>query len=386
MSNDVDALMFGSRVTVMNFSKENSSGSKAATHVTCYRAQEKDGLLVNVSLSRAGMILFAMLSGGDYLPSGIPKCGGKLAAQIAKAGFGNDLLEILDLDNAKIESNLSDWRDRLQYELDENESGYFQRKHKAVRIPETFPDRTILSYYANPVVSTTEEIVLLQERLASAWDHEIDALQIRMFAADTFDWKYRSGAKKIIRQLAEPLVSYRLRLAKPILAQQTDSSFTPNREASVLQRVYRSRTHYSTDGISQLQFEIIPVDVVGLNLGAEELNPTSQQEATDTEDEGDLGSVSNKAVRKQPISKQRPRYNPHNPEKLWVFQTVAEIGVPDIVEKWRQDQIEKASALKKSVSKSSTTKRRKPIDPSMKPGSILRYATVIKPRSNITSA
>jgi holliday junction resolvase YEN1 len=384
MSNDVDALMFGSTITVMNFSKESSSGTNAATHVTYYCTQEKHGLPANVPLSRAGMILFAMLSGGDYLPSGVPKCGSKLAAGIAKAGFGDDLLEILGSNDAEADLNLNDWRDRLQYELDENESGYFQRKHRAVRIPDAFPDRAILSYYANPVVSTNKEVEPLRQRLLNAWDHEIDALQIRAFAGDSFDWKYRSGAKKVIRQLAEPLVSYRLRLGRPVLAAQKHRSSIPNSEVPVLQHVHRSRTHYSTDGASQLQFEIVPIDVVGLDLNAEEPNPSPQQELTDTEEGEALGSAVDQAVQ-EPKARQPAKYNPYSPEKVWIFEILAQIGIPDIIDKWRQGQNEKAAALKKFASKSTTTKK-KPIDPSMKPGGILRYATVVKPRSNAFSS
>ena len=96
MSDDVDSLMFGSNVTMMNFSKESSTGTTAATHVNLYRAQKgEDGRAANVSLDRGAMILFALMSGGDYLPAGIRKCGPKLAAQIANAGFGADLLEII---------------------------------------------------------------------------------------------------------------------------------------------------------------------------------------------------------------------------------------------------------------------------------------------------
>lgn len=391
MSNDVDALMFGSTLTVMNFSKESSSGTSAATHVDCYRTQDVLGLPKNVSLSRAGMILFAMLSGGDYLPSGVAKCGSKLAGEIAKAGFGEDLLEIVAGDESKVEMRLAEWRDRLQYELEENESGYFQSKHKAVRIPDTFPDRTILSFYANPVVSSPEEIERLRQRLANAWDHEIDVLQLRMFVADIFDWKYRSGAKRVVRNLAEPLVCSRLRLRKPVVAMQGYGSFVPNADAPILQRVYKSRMHYSTDGLSQLQVEIVPIDVVGLDLDAEEPNPPpqqgSQQEATEMGDDEEEAEVeAEPAAQTVSAFKQpRKRYNPYEPEKIWIFESVARIGIPDVVERWEKEQNAKA-APKKPAPKKTTTRKKKPIDPSMKPGGILRFATVNKPGRELSPA
>ncbi|OXV07740.1 hypothetical protein Egran_04496 [Elaphomyces granulatus] len=381
MSDDVDALMFGSTFTVMSFSREGSSRSLSATHVTCYYAQPGDDLSVNISLSPAGMALFAMLSGGDYLPSGVSKCGTKVAAEIAKAGFGDDLLDIIGSDDNDVELKLTDWRNRLQYELDENESGYFKRKHKAIRIPDTFPDRKILSYHTHPIVSSLEDMEQLQQRLADAWDHDISPRQIRLFANKYFDWTCHSGAKKVIRHLAEPLVSYRLRLRKSPFTENSGYSLASNREALSLKSVYRSRTHYITDGLSQLQLQIIPADIVGLDLDAEEPNPVPQQGYTiDEEDDSDSECAPGQDTPKAPNSR-RPatKYNPTNPEKVWIFQTLAEIGIPGVVERWREEQREKAVRAIKPAMKRSTPRKKKAIDPSMKPGSILRYATVTKP-------
>jgi len=35
-----------------------------------------------VGLDRDGMVLIAMMSGGDYLPAGVPGCGPKIAAEV----------------------------------------------------------------------------------------------------------------------------------------------------------------------------------------------------------------------------------------------------------------------------------------------------------------
>lgn len=384
MSDDVDALMFGSTLTVMNFSRETSSRTSGpATHVDCYRLEDTHGMAKNVGLSRAGMILFAMLSGGDYLPSGIPKCGGKLAAEIARAGFGEDLLELVSSGQS-----LDEWRQRLQYELEENESGYFQHKHKAVKIPDDFPDPTILSFYANPFVSSDEQIERLRHRLESAWDQEINVLELRRFVAEAFDWKYVSGAKRVIRTLAEPLVSYRLRLGQPVVARQ----FSPNRDIPVMQRVYRNRKHFSTDGLSQLQLEMVPVDVVGIDLDLEEPNPPmsqsvylpsqSQKSQSNEEavEEEAVEAAEEELVTEPAAERPRRRYNPYEPEKIWVFETVARIGIPEVVDRWEQEQAEKAAPRPK---KTPRTRKKKPIDPTMRPGEILRYATITKPGSEL---
>ncbi|KAJ9211890.1 hypothetical protein DTO166G4_6542 [Paecilomyces variotii] len=395
MSNDVDALMFGSTLTVMNFSKEKSSGTAAATHITCYRTREEEGMPANVPLDSDAMVLFALLSGGDYLPSGVPKCGSKLAAEIARAGFGSDLLDILRSGATDAEVKLDEWRTRLQYELDENESGYFQTKHKAVKIPETFPDKEILSYYANPVVSSDEEVEVLRRRLVNAWDREIDALELRMFAAEFLDWKYRSGARKIVRCLAEPLVSYRLRLQKPATVPQGYGSFVPNTTIPTAQRVYKSRTHWSTDGLPQLQMEMVPIDVVGLDLEAEEPNPPlpqQQQEVQGSEDVIDEEDSDSEAeAQAQDSQKPAKFYNPYEPMKIWVLETVAEIGAPSAVDTWRREQLKKATAPKRKAKSASTKgtsamRGKKTIDPGMKPGSLFKYYSTAKSRSDISPA
>ncbi|KAJ5293698.1 hypothetical protein PENANT_c002G08762 [Penicillium antarcticum] len=392
MSNDVDALMFGSSLTIMNFSKENGSGTSSATHVTCY-AMGQNGHPSNVPLDRPGMILFAMLSGGDYLPSGVPKCGSKLAAEIAKAGFGEDLLQELDADS--VETGLTEWRERLQYELEENESGYFSTKHKAVRIPETFPDRTILEYYAQPKVSSDEEMTILRSRLTQAWDRDIDPLAIRSFTADNFEWNYRSGARKVIKLLAEPLVSYRLRLQRPVRGVAPGFSFVPECPPT-LRKAYKARSSFGTDAMPEIQLDMLPIDVVGLDLLAEEPNPPLQSELIPSqaapqegEEEDETETTSGKPPPTSSKSRVTKRFDPFAIEKVWVFETIARLGVPDVVKKWEKEQAEKAEKAKKPTKKTPTRrtepKKKGPIDPGMKRGSILKYGTLTKETTELSA-
>lgn len=394
MSNDVDALMFGSTFTIMNYSKESGTSTTAATHVTCY-SMGREGHISNVPLDRAGMILFAMLSGGDYLPSGVPKCGSKLAAQIAKAQFGDDLLKEIMSPLPNLDSRLTEWRDRLQYELEENESGWFTTKHKAVRIPETFPDRTILKYYAEPEVSSEDEIVALKRRLKRAWDREIDPLAIRTFAAEHFEWNYRSGARKLIKLLAEPLVSYRLRLQRPVLGLQ-HGTLAPDCDTPWLRKVYKSRANFGTDGMTELQMDMLPIDVVGLDLFAEEPNPPlpsqetlpSQNTAHSGDEEDDAEGAMDAAPPTPSKSRVTKRYDPLAVEKVWVFETIARIGVPEVVKQWDDEQAAKAknAAPKKPTNRRTGPRKKGPIDSSMQRGSILKYGTLTKEKTGLSSS
>ncbi|KAJ5266910.1 hypothetical protein N7478_009718 [Penicillium angulare] len=405
MSNDVDALMFGSSLTIMNFSKEKGSGTTAATHVTCYRMGHEENVS-NAPLSRAGMILFAMLSGGDYLPGGVPKVGPGLAAEIAKARFGEDLLQEIASHSPDIETRLSEWRERLQYELEENESGYFTTKHKAVRIPDTFPDQTILEYYAEPKVSSDDDIVNLRCTLRHAWDRDIDPLAIRTFAAEYFEWNYRSGARKIIKLLAEPLVCYKLRLQRPVSGLPS-GTLAPDCVTPWLQQIYRTRANFGTDGTTEMQVDILPIDVVGIDLLAEEpapLPPTEESMPSedigqeDEEEELEILGDEPPSTPSKSQTRAKKRYDPMAVGKIWIFETVAKLGIPLVVKKWNDEQAAKeaakAAALakkaapkpKKTTTRRTGPKRKGPIDAGMKHGSILKYGTLTKENSELSSS
>ncbi|KAJ5092909.1 hypothetical protein N7456_008770 [Penicillium angulare] len=405
MSNDVDALMFGSTLTIMNFSKEKGSGTTAATHVTCYSMSNEDNVS-NVPLSRAGMILFAMLSGGDYLPGGVQKVGPGLAAEIAKARFGEDLLQEIASHSPDIETRLSEWRDRLQYELQENESGYFATKHKAVRIPDTFPDRTILEYYAEPKVSSDDDMVNLRRTLRHAWDRDIDPLAIRTFAAEHFEWNYRSGARKVIKLLAEPLVCYKLRLQRPVSA-LTSGTLAPDCATPWLRQIFRTRANFGTDGTTEMQVDILPIDVVGIDLLAEEPTPLPPTEESmpaedivqeDEEEELEIPGDEPPSTPSKSQTRAKKRYDPMAVGKIWIFETVAKLGIPLVVKKWNDEQAAKEAAKEAALAKKAAPKPKKattrrtgpkkkgPIDAGMKNGSILKYGTLTKERSELSSS
>jgi Holliday junction resolvase YEN1 len=190
-SEDVDTLMFGCGLSMRNWSSEGSRGNKQPTHVTVYDASK---IATGPSgLDREGMVLVALMSGGDYIPEGVPGCGIKVACEAARAGFGKSLLSIPKTDTAGFKT----WRDSLAHELRSNSSKFFRVKHNALQLPGTFPNLEVLGYYAQPVVSSAEGIQKLKDEIQ--WDGEVDIAGLRAFVADAFEWRHKSGAIKFIR-------------------------------------------------------------------------------------------------------------------------------------------------------------------------------------------
>ena len=114
LSEDVDTLMFGSTLCLRNWTAEGAKGNKSPTHVDVYRsARTKEAS----GLDSEGMILVALMSGGDYIQAGIDSCGIKTACQAARAGFGTELCSI----GIGGEEALDTWRRRLQHEIRTNE-------------------------------------------------------------------------------------------------------------------------------------------------------------------------------------------------------------------------------------------------------------------------
>ena len=154
----------------------------------------------------------------------------------------------------------------------------------------------------------------------------------------------------------------------------------------MLQKVYKTRASYSTDGLPELQLDFIPIDIVGLDLLAEEPNPPlpSQETAASGDEEEEGIDIPEEPGPQSPVKKRvTKRYDPYAPEKIWVFETLARIGIPSVVEKWEKERAEKAAPKKPSTRKTGPRKKG-PIDPGMKRGSILKYGTVTKERPQVS--
>ncbi|KAL9114074.1 MAG: hypothetical protein Q9227_001846 [Pyrenula ochraceoflavens] len=370
MSQDADTMMFGSTMTIKDWSAEGQR-SKSATHVNVLRTDKTGSIR---GLDPAGMILVALLSGGDYNTEGLPGFGAITSCDIAKAGFGRDLMEAMGKRNEDPVS-MAEWRQRLNYELEYNESGFFKRRSKKLKIPDTYPDEQIYEYYVNPAISSKEDLVRIEREINSEWAADVDVAALREFVAYTFEWKFKSGARKFMRSFAPSLLAYRL--------QRKQAMAEPHVQA-VLQR----RQHYESDAMPELRIQIVATEVVGINLEDEEDNPLfMEHNAEDSDAEAGGNDVSSETPAGDTTDLQNPKeapilysprkvrksppYDPTQPDKIWLPETIVRLGAPLIVEDWDEAQLALQRDPKKFATRKCAPKKlSKSVDKSMKHGAL----------------
>ena len=330
LSEDVDTLMFGCTLGFRNWTAETVRGNKGPTHVNVYHAATTK---VKARLDSEGMILVALMSGGDYIPAGIPGCGIKTACEAAKAGFGRDLCKLSRRDV----KGLQQWREKLERELRTNDSRLFRQRHKALKIPESFPNMTVLSYYTNPVVSSADKVSKLRDEIK--WDSEVNVPGLRMFVSEAFDWQYLAGAKKFIRGLAPALLVHRL-IQRSTAGMYNDDNLEMKElnEKGLVKAVSSRRVHWNTDGTPELRIAYIPADIVGLDLSTEEEGDFQGYINDVSGDEQLVSGGENPGRSQSPTKKRGPStYEPTAIEKIWVLETYVKLGVPMLVETWEEE-------------------------------------------------
>lgn len=336
LSEDVDTIMFGCTKTMRNWSAEGKG--KTPTHISMYdTAQLSQG---ESGLDREGMVLVALMSGGDYLPEGIPGAGVKLACEAARAGFGKSLCRLKRSDI----HGLREWKDKLKHELVTNESRFFRTKHKALSVPDDFPNLEIKGYYTHPVVSPLSYIERLRNK---SWNHPLDIVGLREFVRETFDWEYQGGAIKFIRVLAPCLlVKKMMQLSSDREGQSGDVAHLELAESQLARAITNRREHVSTDSTPELRVSFTPTEIVGYSFEEEpeeEIAFGRDGIALNSDDEFDgLGDEDGAAAK---VGPKKP-FNPTEPDLSWIPETIVKIGLPLMVEDWEEAQ--RAKAMRKT--------------------------------------
>ncbi|UKZ55525.1 hypothetical protein TrVGV298_009349 [Trichoderma virens] len=351
LSEDVDTIMFGCTRTLRNWSAEGKAGKP--THVSMYDVEDLN--MANLGLDREGMVLVALMSGGDYIPEGVPGCGPKVACEAAKAGFGKSLCQLRASDT----EGLRQWKESLRHELQTNESKYFRTRHKALVIPEDFPSVEVLRYYTHPVVSPESTLEVVRQRLNETREIQLDGL--REFTRETFNWDFRIGAIKFIRVLSEGLFVNRIH----------QDGINGD---SFVKKISARRSHFSTDGTPELRLAYIPEEIVPIDISnevEEEITYARSGLALNSDDEfatapdsvEDLQGGSGKT------------FDITKPELTWVLEEVARRFAPRAIQAWEEGI--QAKTKRKPTKKKATTSKAKKVD-TMPHGALDSFVRITK--------
>ncbi|KAF2726015.1 hypothetical protein K431DRAFT_280737 [Polychaeton citri CBS 116435] len=384
LSEDVDTLMFGCTVTLRNWTAGEGSSTKTPTHVSVYRVAETKA---KSGLDAEGMVLVALISGGDYLPDGVPGCGIKLACDAARAGFGHDLCSLLKQRRTATSDAVTEWRGRLQHEIRTNESKFFSRRLKEFTFPEDFPNMEVLGWYARPCVSNATRVEQLRSELK--WDGSIDYNALRAFTADAFDWRNLGGAQKFIRNLAPAMLVRELRLRTDAANKNEEIEDRFEAEKVYIKAIHNKRNHASTDNELELRISFLPESLVPIDLSQEpEGDDFVAAGAVDSDDESEApGAIP--ASEDEPGTPRKRKARPYDPgqkEKMWILADFVKLGCPVLVEEWEASfrdaeaffqQRRKAKEVSKEGRKSRARKA-KEARSDMPANALMRYATTSK--------
>ncbi|EJF60479.1 hypothetical protein DICSQDRAFT_162059 [Dichomitus squalens LYAD-421 SS1] len=165
VTDDIDCLIFGAQTVIKNFGLDlsgnkgnppkNADGNTSKAHAHVYTADDIRRH-PDVRLTRDGLILFALMSGGDY-DTGIFRCGPAMAHAMARSGFGEQLVQAYERygESGHFTIWLEQWRTELQAAIRANSHGLMARGAPNFVIPQEWPKVKTLQLYVEPVTSAS---------------------------------------------------------------------------------------------------------------------------------------------------------------------------------------------------------------------------------------
>lgn len=129
-----------------------------------------------------GVILFAILVGGDYAVRGLPGYGPKTALKAVGKGLGALLIDAFKLNKLEM------WRQKFREFL--NESG------AKIALPANFPEPGVLKNYIDPQVSSAMTL-----RTGIQWDLPIDQPNLRVLITAKFNFSVQEYIRWVVRML-----------------------------------------------------------------------------------------------------------------------------------------------------------------------------------------
>ena len=341
-----------------------------------FRAAEFN--LPEINLTHGGLILIALLSGGDYHQAGLSGCGPKVAHGLAKCGFGDTLLSAAHtLSREGLQEYLIAWKVDLAEELRTNSRGILGRKYKSLSraIHEEFPDIDILMSYANPATSETEGRA---HKIKANWERPLDIGKIAHICELYFEWGVRHAIIKRFRTVVWPAAVFRF-LRESILEKDSQKAGRPPLPATahipqheppssspatstaaslsylhiggspicqdLILKIHLTRNHDSTDGLLEYRLEVSPERLVALaSAGIKDIRPPL---IADISSSDSATSESDKRVKKPPP-------DPSTNLRVWIPAPIVRAAMPTLVDSFEE------SAKRKTTKKNTCKKPNRP--------------------------
>ncbi|KAK7014508.1 hypothetical protein R3P38DRAFT_3277089 [Favolaschia claudopus] len=198
LTEDSDALIFGAQCVI------RTRGPHVEELALVYSMDSIEHT-ATVGLDQAGLLLCALLLGGDYAP-GVTGIGPATARALARQGFGRELVRIMNLSvgNKRLK-NLAVWRTALRGELRTNSSSMLAKRlpDAADNISDAFPNLDVVNLYLHPFICTSLEYSGPMPDCSSWRPRDPVIPLIADFCSSTFRWEGIT-----FRMISSPLVLY----------------------------------------------------------------------------------------------------------------------------------------------------------------------------------
>ncbi|KAI9446963.1 PIN domain-like protein [Lactarius psammicola] len=377
LSDDVDNFLFGAKVVIRNPSANLSGNSKHAmknadgrvdgNHSTVYNSAD---ILAHpsVQLTRGGLILIGLLSGGDYHPAG-------LALLVAQSLTRDELPDFL-----------TTWREDLRRELRTNSRGHLGSKKPSLAkaVPDEFPDIEVLLLYTNPIISATDAGARCTHT-PPRWEREPDLGKLAHVCELHFEWGLKDVIIKRFRTILWPSIVLRALRRSALEAASTAAAAAPKSRAvpgvteraplqdvfgtpskllarhfssmgfgahdsgdgdggglqDLIVKIHSSRMHAYTDSILEYRLEVAPAQLVHLAcVGIQGLRKPADTtyDVLPSEREKSGGDPDNRETRKR--KKRRSAGPPPEPDshlRMWMPACMIRPALPDVIGKYEAE-------------------------------------------------
>jgi hypothetical protein len=329
----VDTFVFGATTVIRNPSV-NLPSNAANPALNC--AGKKDANWSRVftfphkklpQLTREGLILFAILRGGDY-HSGIDGCGPKIASGIACTPLATRLFQIastLPID----QEALSIWRLDLCQELKTNASGLLPNKCLSLsrKVPLDFPPIDVLTTYVHPITSQTHKGAFSRNKPLT-WSNDPDLAKIAALCERSFEWGYKEHLIQRFRTLLWPWMALRcirrvcMNPDTPLTCHLPPSlkGIAPQEPSDALTDLFLTtsleRTHASTNNLIEYRVSVNPCTFVALA----ESGLLGIRQAPDIVSDGNY----DEADQMENNHKVKPSQEPSEPFLMWIPAILAD--------------------------------------------------------------